>query len=163
MCINLLWSKFLLWSCYTSYEAMIFEALCCIEDPNGPDINAILSFINVSIISFFCIFKINTSSLIIYIEKMIFLHFTNISAKVWCTWKLQKISDFKAQKTRVDRRTREGELLTLLSVYTCIIVSVKLPMFGYLHIQEMKRWCSVPFGSFLNPLTFFLYRFLHYL
>ncbi|PWA92342.1 Histone H1/H5 [Artemisia annua] len=28
------------------YEAMIFEALCCIEYPNGPDINAILSFIN---------------------------------------------------------------------------------------------------------------------
>ncbi|PWA38595.1 Histone H1/H5 [Artemisia annua] len=28
------------------YEAMIFEALCCTVDPNGPDINAILSFIN---------------------------------------------------------------------------------------------------------------------
>ncbi|PWA62168.1 Histone H1/H5 [Artemisia annua] len=30
----------------SDYEAMIFEALCCTEDPNGPDIDAILSFIN---------------------------------------------------------------------------------------------------------------------
>ena len=153
MCINLLWSKFLFWSCYTSYKRMIFEALRCIEDPNGLNINAILSFINVSIISFFCIFRKNRS--IIYNYKYDFLHFTHISAKVWCTWKFQKICDFRAQKTRADRRTREGELLTLLSVYTCIIVSVKLPMFGYLHIQDMKRWCSVPFESFLLPVWLF--------